>query len=549
MTAIVSERTAPTHTLLTLILLGFFLVGCSIQDPVATKPLEPPPKDGPPTPADFLSPTPFQGGALWVSPSLPLAFTDLLNEELLLMQGFELVEDLEEADTKIASGIDDTVSTWVYSLVAPFPTTVDGLTWKALRALWSGDEGSVTLLVGASSLTSIEALLGPAGEAVRIEPEGRLIDIAWELGAAYAIIPFESLEPRWKVLELDGQAPIRTDFDLESYQLKVGIGVAGPVGAAERLIEVLQIPTSNYDPDRMTVLVMTGVTALTRATAWQMDMKGVGFPAEKIGDWLLEADLTHISNEAAFSEDCPPPDPSQAGLKFCSDPSNIELLEIVGTDIVELTGNHVRDYGSDALAYTLEEYRNRGWGIFGGGESLEESFEPYLVGHNGNKLAFLGCNQAGPKFAWALAEQPGSTPCEMDRLFDKVGELSELGNTVIFTYQWGEGSVVMEAQRKAFEAAVDAGATIVNGSQAHHPLGMTFYEDGFIHYGLGNLFFDQMQTLNLRSELIDRHVIYDGRYISTELLTAMLESYAQPRPMTTEERSLLLGRIFEASEW
>ncbi len=37
----------------------------------------------------------------------------------------------------------------------------------------------------------------------------------------------------------------------------------------------------------------------------------------------------------------------------------------------------------------------------------------------------------------------------------------------------------------------DAGADIVSGSQAHQPQGMEIRGDGFINYGLGNLFFGQ----------------------------------------------------------
>ena len=61
---------------------------------------------------------------------------------------------------------------------------------------------------------------------------------------------------------------------------------------------------------------------------------------------------------------------------------------------------------------------------------------------------------------------------------------------------------------------VDAGATIVSGSQAHHPMVMEFYGGSFIHYGLGNLFFDQMYNetypilQGTRKEFIDRHVFY-----------------------------------------
>jgi poly-gamma-glutamate synthesis protein (capsule biosynthesis protein) len=78
---------------------------------------------------------------------------------------------------------------------------------------------------------------------------------------------------------------------------------------------------------------------------------------------------------------------------------------------------------------------------------------------------------------------------------------------------------------------------------------MEFHQGSFIHYGLGNLFFDQMHSLAYRQEFLDRHVFYDGRHISTELLTAMLEDFSQPRPMSTQEREQFLERIFEASGW
>jgi poly-gamma-glutamate synthesis protein (capsule biosynthesis protein) len=44
-------------------------------------------------------------------------------------------------------------------------------------------------------------------------------------------------------------------------------------------------------------------------------------------------------------------------------------------------------------------------------------------------------------------------------------------------------------------------------------------------------------------------VFYDGRYIGSEILTAMLENYAQPRPMTPEERRVFLESVFAASGW
>jgi poly-gamma-glutamate synthesis protein (capsule biosynthesis protein) len=52
-----------------------------------------------------------------------------------------------------------------------------------------------------------------------------------------------------------------------------------------------------------------------------------------------------------------------------------------------------------------------------------------------------------------------------------------------------------------------------------------------------------------RREFLDRHIFYEGRYISTELVTAMLEDFARPRPMRPDEREIFLDRMFEASGW
>jgi len=96
----------------------------------------------------------------------------------------------------------------------------------------------------------------------------------------------------------------------------------------------------------------------------------------------------------------------------------------------------------------------------------------------------------------------------------------------------------------------EAGAVIVSGSQAHQPQGMEFLNGSFIHYGLGNLFFDQYGLCPAcREGMIDHHVFYDGRYISTELLPIEFVDYARSRPMTLEEANELFQSLFLASGW
>jgi hypothetical protein len=483
---------------------------------------------------------------VWISPALPAALKTPI--ETLSQQGLLVIEENPaEAGVRVEPHGAIELSEWIYALVAPFPTVRDGMDGRELVQNW-GEVGSIH--VSPETLPAVEMLLGPASEAVVVGHEqDPLLDIVWEERIGYAIVPFETLEPRWKVLAVNGMSPIHKTFETESYALNLPFGLSGDPTAVERLRAVLDWPESNRDDQRLTVLVMTGTTALTRDVTWKMDQNGMQYPAMRIGDWLRDADLTHISHEVAFSETCPSPTPLKHTMRFCGSPRHRELLEFVGVDVIELSGNHLLDWGRPAFLETLMGYRELGWGTFGGGIDISDAFQAYSVEHNGNLITFMGCNEPGPPSVWASVDSPGAAPCDMEYFSTALQEHRERGAITIFTFQWLEGSTVLRAQKKAFREAVDAGAMIVSGSQAHKPLGLEFYAGGFIHYGLGNLFFDQMQTLDNRREIIDRHVFYDGKHISTELLTALLEDYSQPRPMTTVERSEFLEKIFQDSEW
>lgn len=501
------------------------------------------------------SPTPAEV-TLWIAPEIPVPVAErVLGAAAASDIPLRQVETPGEASVRLEPDGAETVADWTYALVAPFPTVEDGMSIEALRAAWTG-EGGPPIFIEDDDAPALKLLLGVPGQNVVVGSEGALLDAAWSSRPSRAIIPFDALEPRWKVLQLNGTSILNREEDLTAYPLELSLGLSGAPEAIEWFRSSLEtsegtVPIVNRSPQRMTTLVMTGVTALTRATAWQMDRSGMTFPARDIGDWLRTADITHISNEVSFTEACPDPIPDQTRLLFCSSPRHIALLEEVGTDVVELTGNHVLDAGEQAFLGSLDLYRERGWVWFGGGTDLDEATQPALFEHNGNRIALLGCNEAGPVSAWAAYEEPGATPCGPDRLKADITALRESGYLPIFTFQWHEhyAPTAPASQREAFLAAAQAGAVGVSGSQAHQPQGFAFRDGAFIHYGLGNLFFDQMWSNAVRQEFIDRYVFHDGRLISVELLTAYLEDWARPRPMTPEERAAFLDEMFRASGW
>lgn len=549
---------------------GLVLPGCSPIYPEAVSGQVPVVNESTSTPFQPQVPANLR---LWISSELPLAFRDAL----AIPGGIDPAESADTADLTlgVVDSLEQGQAEWIYALAAPFPTVQDEVTSEELFKAWNGAAedflNGQPFLVSAETQAAFSAAWGnPAQQTVQIVNDADLLDTAWQL-RAFAIIPFESIEPRWKVIHVDGLSPLERDFESEEYPLKVYFGLSGSETALKQAADLsspLQYPLLNRDPEKMTVLMMTGVTALVRATAAKMDEFGMDYPAEKIMSWLTDADLTHISNEVSFDETCPPGNPYQYSLQFCSRPEYADLLDDVGMDIMELSGNHLMDWGRNAFDSSLEMYKDRGWKVYAAGENLAEARQPLLIEDHGNKLAFLGCNPAGPDFVWATENSSGVADCDYEWMASEIAQLRQEGYLPIVTLQYNESYSFEPGplQERDFTALSEAGAVIVSGSQAHFPQAMSFTDGNrFIHYGLGNLFFDQMRmpdgygtpvfdednlaVAGTRLEFLDRHVFYDGQYINTELLTAMLEDYAQPRPLTDEEREVLLRDAFEGSGW
>jgi poly-gamma-glutamate synthesis protein (capsule biosynthesis protein) len=325
-----------------------------------------------------------------------------------------------------------------------------------------------------------------------------------------------------------------------------------PAEQAAIRARLAELPAGNRDPQRLTVIAMTGVTAMVRLTAEQMDQRGVDWLAEVVGPELASADITAISNEVPFVPGCET-NTDMGNLTFCSKPEYMAALRACGVDIIGLTGNHQNDYGRDDAIISLDIYAEAKLPVYGGGRNKADAFAPLYLEHNGNRLAFLGANSYGPTFAWATDSQPGSAQFDLNIMSATIRNIKEQGraNVVLAELQYQESYEVTPLldQRNNFNALVRAGADIVTGVQSHVPQAMEFTNGKLVLYGLGNLFFDQMWSQSTREGMVVKHTIYNNRHISTQLFTTLLYDYGQPRWATPEERTAILQRVYGASYW
>jgi poly-gamma-glutamate synthesis protein (capsule biosynthesis protein) len=430
--------------------------------------------------------------------------------------------------------------------VAPFNSLTDNLSSTELAQLWQNGN----LVVTPDAAAMLTTLYGSPTIPITPISGENLVSTVWASGQ-FALLPFHQLTPDLKVIRLDGVAPIDLTFNPDAYPLRLTIGLTGSALPANNFRSLWQPPTSNWDAGKISHIAMTGVTGTGRAVGYQMEISGITFPGEEIAPLMNAVDIAHISHEIPFASDCPFPDPT-GGTTFCAADRYLELLTSLGIDVVEMTGNHINDWGEPNVQHTFDLYEAVGMQWFGGGRDLTQAQQPLIREHNGNRIAFVGCNPVGPYYAWADVAYGGANPCpDYTTVLAQISQLRAEGYVVIATIQYWEdySYYPTSQQRYDFRLFAEAGAAAVSGSQGHHAMGFGFHQGAFIHYGLGDLIFDQPQMLGTEQTFIDVYTVYDGRLLNVDLWTGMIEYLSRPRPMTPDERQQLLQSTFQASDW
>lgn len=375
------------------------------------------------------------------------------------------------------------------------------------------------------------ALLEANGVSVnpaRTVERGELMRELWTDRNKFALLPFEVLNTRYRVLNIDNEHPL---MHIADYPL------------------ALTSETPNFDPDLLTTLTLSGVTAITRQSIPPIDEYGTQWASSGIAEYTTQVDFFHTSNEVSFTELCPQFVEQPLGA-FCSKVDHFSILTDIGLDIVELSGNHNNDYGYDNYIRTLELYRDAGIRTLGGGETPEEAQTPLVLAHNGSRIGMIACNDAGPFYSLATDERPGAADCKGTWLRETLGDLRQDVDIVVVTVQHIEFEEYLPRPeiQADFRQIADWGADVVAGTHAHKPQSFEFYgtvrgDTAVIHYGLGNLFFDQPFWGNSRFWM-DTLYIYDGELVTVDLFTGIIDEQARPRRMTAEEQQNFLDFMF-----
>jgi poly-gamma-glutamate capsule biosynthesis protein CapA/YwtB (metallophosphatase superfamily) len=296
----------------------------------------------------------------------------------------------------------------------------------------------------------------------------------------------------------------------------------------------------------MTVTVaLAGDTMLGRSVAQTLTRTPPqALVASEVRATLAQADLVVLNLECCISERGRPWQASGKPFFFRAPPRAVELLVLLGTDCVTLANNHALDYGVDALTDTLEYLAAAGIAAVGAGADLERAQRPVTLAAGGLRVAVVGATDHPPDFA-AGPDRPGVAFADLARqvpdwLLESVRAAD--AEVTLVTPHWGPNmtSAPVGHVRRAADALVDAGATLVAGHSAHVPHGVA----GPVLYDLGDFLDDYRVDPRLRNDLglLFLVTLDGGGPIRLEALPLKLE-YCHTRLATGEDAAWMRHRF------
>jgi poly-gamma-glutamate capsule biosynthesis protein CapA/YwtB (metallophosphatase superfamily) len=269
-------------------------------------------------------------------------------------------------------------------------------------------------------------------------------------------------------------------------------------------------------------------------------------PLDLWGDTLpiiSDADLRLANLECCISDRGEPFWPPRT-FYFRAIPKAIDTLVGAGIDVVTLANNHSLDFGSDALADTLERLDRAGISHAGAGRDLDSAREPAILESGGRRVGVIGVTDNYPEYA-ASAESPGTFHLEIELgSLDLVVEAIERARKmdaelVVVSAHVGPNMVTRPPKRfREFARAVlDAGADLWFGHSAHVFQGVEFYRGKPVIYDGGDFLDDYATDPILRN---DRSLIWKVEWSAADVA---VEAY--PVRLSFAQTDLARGEDFD----
>jgi len=214
-------------------------------------------------------------------------------------------------------------------------------------------------------------------------------------------------------------------------------------------------------------------------------------------------------------------------MKFTFDQKDTaDFLKEFNFNVVNIGNNHILDFGQAGLQQTKEFLRGNEIDYFGD----PYNHKAYLIKEIGDeKIAFVNYNQ----FFGPIVSETASLIS---------GLKNEVDFLIVYTH-WGDEYSLKENefQRKTAYQFIDNGADLIIGTHPHVIQPIEIYKNKAIFYSLGNFFFDQYFSEEVKERLSVGVFINDEEAIF--YLTPLYSNNQKITLAKKEKRKKILDRI------
>ncbi|MCY3506901.1 MAG: CapA family protein [Chloroflexi bacterium] len=473
-----------------------------------------------------------------------------------------------------------------YVPVVAMGTGVDSLTQTQVEDLASGAITDWSDVGGIAGPVRAFAIVRGRGSTVLpfepVSPERSFATYRELLAAmtldsgAWAFVPIEKLLPTVTAVAVGEVDIVRGRGDTREWPYVEAVAILPLTEEGKATAEAIVEEHSEPLPEAVTVIA-TGDILQSRCSLTQIRATGDWGAALRgpVGEYLASADLTLGSIDGSI-QDIAEPLGCFSHVNLSSPPEVIEALTLSGFDEVTVATNHVFDCGAEpcgaaAFLRTIQLLEEAGIAVVGGGENLAEALAPAIFEVGGTTFGVLGFDDVAAYFLEAGTSRPGTAPLDDDYSEENAaGEpaffrpASELGlerfratvraladevDVVIVQVQTGTEDTHDPSPRsiKALRAAVEEGATLVVGNQAHHVQAIEPGRDAFIAYALGNFIYDQTRLEGHMQGYLLEATFWGARLVNLRFAPYVIEDLYRPVFAEGEVRAKILNDVFEAS--
>lgn len=200
-----------------------------------------------------------------------------------------------------------------------------------------------------------------------------------------------------------------------------------------------------------------------------------------------ESDFTIANLECALTNS--EKEISKYGPPLKAPRETAEVIKELGIDCVNLSNNHVFDYGKEGIRDTLLALAQNGIDYTGFGDNYDDSRKDYILQKNGEKIAFVAVCEH--EYSYALENRMGSRPYDEYDTIEDIRKAKQTADRVIVLYHGGKEFCKYPSPRlhKLCRAMIRNGADVVLCQHTHCIGCYENYEGGHILYGQGNFHF------------------------------------------------------------